>query len=234
MKTIKNQPDRSLTGVADGPYSPPAGRETSCFETVKKFTTNSVDNVPFPAVSEARRPQGAGRGRRSGRDRQGWRAARGGGGDSRWLPPRSTPELRRAGGGAEDFRRPAFLRARATSRGLAGGGGGDPGGQSVRWRRRPSVRCACSCSRSTIRWPRARSARGRSPRGGVTVAVSTDGRAPALAGLLREGLEALLPDELETWTAEAERQRRVLRAAASRWPSAAVAAGARSSGARYF
>ena len=35
-------------------------------------------------------------------------------------------------------------------------------------------------------------------RGGVTVAVSTDGRAPALAGLLREGLEAVLPDELET------------------------------------
>ena len=34
-------------------------------------------------------------------------------------------------------------------------------------------------------------------RGGVTVAVSTDGRAPALAGLLREGLEAVLPDDLE-------------------------------------
>jgi uroporphyrin-III C-methyltransferase / precorrin-2 dehydrogenase / sirohydrochlorin ferrochelatase len=44
-------------------------------------------------------------------------------------------------------------------------------------------------------------------RGGVTVAVSTDGRAPALAGLLREGLEAVLPDELEAWTVEAERQR---------------------------
>ncbi len=44
-------------------------------------------------------------------------------------------------------------------------------------------------------------------RGGVTVAVSTNGRAPALAGLLREGLEAVLPAELEQWTAEAERQR---------------------------
>jgi siroheme synthase-like protein len=44
-------------------------------------------------------------------------------------------------------------------------------------------------------------------RGGVTVAVSTNGRAPALAGLLREGLEAVLPDDLEAWTAEAERQR---------------------------
>jgi siroheme synthase-like protein len=49
-------------------------------------------------------------------------------------------------------------------------------------------------------------------RGGVTVAVSTDGRAPALAGLLREGLEAVLPEELEGWTAEAERQRTAWRA----------------------
>jgi uroporphyrin-III C-methyltransferase/precorrin-2 dehydrogenase/sirohydrochlorin ferrochelatase len=44
-------------------------------------------------------------------------------------------------------------------------------------------------------------------RGGVTLAVSTDGRAPALAGLLREALEAVLPDDLASWTAEAERLR---------------------------
>jgi uroporphyrin-III C-methyltransferase/precorrin-2 dehydrogenase/sirohydrochlorin ferrochelatase len=50
-------------------------------------------------------------------------------------------------------------------------------------------------------------------RGGVTVAVSTDGRAPALAGLLREGLEAVLPEDLEDWTAEAERQRQAWHAA---------------------
>jgi uroporphyrin-III C-methyltransferase / precorrin-2 dehydrogenase / sirohydrochlorin ferrochelatase len=50
-------------------------------------------------------------------------------------------------------------------------------------------------------------------RGGVTVAVSTDGRAPALAGLLREGLEAVLPDELASWTAEAERVRTLWKAA---------------------
>jgi uroporphyrin-III C-methyltransferase/precorrin-2 dehydrogenase/sirohydrochlorin ferrochelatase len=50
-------------------------------------------------------------------------------------------------------------------------------------------------------------------RGGVTVAVSTDGRAPALAGLLREALEAVLPEELEAWAAEAERQRAAQRAA---------------------
>lgn len=49
-------------------------------------------------------------------------------------------------------------------------------------------------------------------RGGVTIAVSTDGRAPALAGLLREGLEAVLPEDLEAWTAEAERQRAAWRA----------------------
>jgi uroporphyrin-III C-methyltransferase/precorrin-2 dehydrogenase/sirohydrochlorin ferrochelatase len=44
-------------------------------------------------------------------------------------------------------------------------------------------------------------------RAGVTFAISTDGRAPALAGLLREGLEAVLPDDLDTWreTADAAR-----------------------------
>lgn len=50
-------------------------------------------------------------------------------------------------------------------------------------------------------------------RGGVTVAVSTDGRAPALAGLVREGLDALLPEDLSEWSAEAQRQRAVWRAA---------------------
>jgi uroporphyrin-III C-methyltransferase/precorrin-2 dehydrogenase/sirohydrochlorin ferrochelatase len=51
-------------------------------------------------------------------------------------------------------------------------------------------------------------------RGGVTIAVSTDGRAPALAGLIREGLEAVLPDELADWTAEAERRRAAWKAEA--------------------
>lgn len=52
-------------------------------------------------------------------------------------------------------------------------------------------------------------------RAGVTVAVSTDGAAPALAGLLREGLEALLPDEgeLGAWVAEARARRAEWRAA---------------------
>lgn len=47
-------------------------------------------------------------------------------------------------------------------------------------------------------------------RGPVTVAVSTDGQAPALAGLLREGLEMLVPEEQEvqSWV-DAARQLRV-------------------------
>lgn len=44
-------------------------------------------------------------------------------------------------------------------------------------------------------------------RGGVTVAISTDGAAPALAGLLREALDALLPEEMEDWAAVARRAR---------------------------
>jgi uroporphyrin-III C-methyltransferase/precorrin-2 dehydrogenase/sirohydrochlorin ferrochelatase len=36
-------------------------------------------------------------------------------------------------------------------------------------------------------------------RDGVTIAISTDGNAPALAGLLREGLDALLPKDLSSW-----------------------------------
>ena len=36
-------------------------------------------------------------------------------------------------------------------------------------------------------------------REGVTIAISTDGQAPALAGLLREGLDALLPADLDRW-----------------------------------
>jgi uroporphyrin-III C-methyltransferase/precorrin-2 dehydrogenase/sirohydrochlorin ferrochelatase len=44
-------------------------------------------------------------------------------------------------------------------------------------------------------------------RGGLTIAVATEGRAPALAGLVREGLEAVLPDEIESWVTEARRLR---------------------------
>ena len=44
-------------------------------------------------------------------------------------------------------------------------------------------------------------------RGGITIAVSTEGRAPALAGLLREALEAVIPDEVASWVEEARRLR---------------------------
>jgi uroporphyrin-III C-methyltransferase/precorrin-2 dehydrogenase/sirohydrochlorin ferrochelatase len=48
-------------------------------------------------------------------------------------------------------------------------------------------------------------------RGGVTFAISTAGHAPALAGLLREGLDAVLPRELGAWVAEARRLKPVWR-----------------------
>ena len=44
-------------------------------------------------------------------------------------------------------------------------------------------------------------------RSGVTIAISTSGEAPALAGVLREGIDALLPPDLERWTACAREQR---------------------------
>jgi siroheme synthase-like protein len=48
-------------------------------------------------------------------------------------------------------------------------------------------------------------------RGRLTVAISTNGEAPALAGLIREGLEELIPKEMETWLREASEQTRLLR-----------------------
>ncbi len=53
-------------------------------------------------------------------------------------------------------------------------------------------------------------------RGGATIAISTDGAAPALAGLLREALDAALPDavEMDAWLARARELRATWRAAA--------------------
>src|SRR5215470_6950701 len=48
-------------------------------------------------------------------------------------------------------------------------------------------------------------------RGGVAMAISTNGEAPALAGLLREALDAVLPTDLQAWMDEARRQRVVWR-----------------------
>lgn len=44
-------------------------------------------------------------------------------------------------------------------------------------------------------------------RGRVTIAISTSGDAPALAALVREGLEAMLPRELDAWRRTARRLR---------------------------
>jgi uroporphyrin-III C-methyltransferase/precorrin-2 dehydrogenase/sirohydrochlorin ferrochelatase len=45
-------------------------------------------------------------------------------------------------------------------------------------------------------------------RDGVTVAISTSGRAPALAGLLREALDAWLPADLGSWMTAADEARK--------------------------
>jgi siroheme synthase-like protein len=43
---------------------------------------------------------------------------------------------------------------------------------------------------------------------GVTIAMSTDGEAPALVGLMREALESVLPEDLDAWMATSKRARR--------------------------
>jgi uroporphyrin-III C-methyltransferase/precorrin-2 dehydrogenase/sirohydrochlorin ferrochelatase len=45
-------------------------------------------------------------------------------------------------------------------------------------------------------------------RAGVTIAFSTEGRAPALAGLLREALDAWLPADLDEWMVASDAARR--------------------------
>lgn len=44
-------------------------------------------------------------------------------------------------------------------------------------------------------------------RGDAAVAISTGGRAPALAGMLREAIDAILPGDLDAWTGVAETMR---------------------------
>jgi uroporphyrin-III C-methyltransferase/precorrin-2 dehydrogenase/sirohydrochlorin ferrochelatase len=48
-------------------------------------------------------------------------------------------------------------------------------------------------------------------RDGVTIAVSTSGKAPALTALLREALDGVLPADLDRWMHEAARQRAIWR-----------------------
>jgi uroporphyrin-III C-methyltransferase / precorrin-2 dehydrogenase / sirohydrochlorin ferrochelatase len=49
-------------------------------------------------------------------------------------------------------------------------------------------------------------------RGDVTIAISTGGDAPALAGLLREAIDTVLPDDTARWLDEARRAREQWRA----------------------
>ncbi len=65
-------------------------------------------------------------------------------------------------------------------------------------------------------------------RGAATVAISTGGRAPALAGLLREALERLLPEDLGDWVTSAEQLRGTVaeRGRADGGAATAAAAGA--------
>lgn len=48
-------------------------------------------------------------------------------------------------------------------------------------------------------------------RDGVTIAISTSGEAPAIAGLMREGLDAMLPSDLDAWMETARAERRAWR-----------------------
>ena len=48
----------------------------------------------------------------------------------------------------------------------------------------------------------------------VTIAISTGGRAPALAGLLREALDAWLPQDIDRWMQTADRARALWKEAA--------------------
>ena len=87
----------------------------------------------------------------------------------------------------------AAARSRtATSTGLVGGGGGAAGCQPAGARWPPS---AGSVFVNAVDDPPHATAYlgGVVRRDGVTIAISTDGRAPALAGLLREALDAWLP-----------------------------------------
>jgi len=50
-------------------------------------------------------------------------------------------------------------------------------------------------------------------RGGLTLAISSDGRAPALVALLRRALERVIPEEVSRWVELAERSRGAWKAA---------------------
>ncbi len=51
----------------------------------------------------------------------------------------------------------------------------------------------------------------RLERGGITIALSSDGHAPALVSLLRRAIDAILPDDLDVWSRLAATERRAWR-----------------------
>ena len=153
----------------------------------------------LPGLPEARRAAGAARGRRAGGRGQAAPAcsaagARGHGGRARGAP-RDRGRRRDASSGA------AFAPADLDGVWLVVAAATPEVNREVRGRGRRPRRVFVNA----VDDPAAASAYlgGVVRRGGVTIAISTEGRAPALAGLLREALEAVIPDEVGAWVEEA-------------------------------
>ena len=79
----------------------------------------------------------------------------------------------------------------------------------------PRTRAACSSSPSTTSRAARRSEPAQLHRGGLSVAISSDGRAPALVALLCRALEELLLDDAAAWVTLGEEAR-------ARWKANAV------------
>ena len=149
-----------------------------------------VFHGPVTRLSQDRRTPGAPGRRRIGRLVEARRAA----------ARRGGRRGGRAGGAPVHPRRwrarpRAAVRARRSRRRVARRRRGDAGGQ-----RRRRARGGAPADLRERRGRSAQRVRGVIRRAGVTIAISTSGEAPALAGILREGIDALLPADLERWS----------------------------------